>query len=198
MDGGRVLRALLSIRWGRSTATRIAAWLGQFLAVGLALYGAYTSSFVTIFIGGFVFLAAAQEHRAVRTEEFLSQYKVSDVIRTQFSRFFTFDSVSLPAQAMLHGLEQYVLIFDPAYRVVGSLSETVVLMAIKEELLDAPIESLPLLPAPEVSPTQTLKEVLHIFQMETAPILPVVENGVLIGVVDQPMVEHFLRRQKKR
>jgi Zn-dependent protease len=198
MDGGRVLRALLSIHWGRSTATRIAAWLGQFLAVGLALYGAYTSSFVTIFIGGFVFLAAAQEHRAVRTEEFLSQYKVSDVIRTQFSRFFTFDSVSLPAQAMLHGLEQYVLIFDPAYRVVGSLSETVVLMAIKEELLDAPIESLPLLPAPEVSPTQTLKEVLHIFQMETAPILPVVENGVLIGVVDQPMVEHFLRRQKKR
>ena len=198
MDGGRVLRALLSIHWGRSTATRIAAWLGQFLAVGLALYGAYTSSFVTIFIGGFVFLAAAQEHRAVRTEEFLSQYKVSDVIRTQFSRFFTFDSVSLPAQAMLHGLEQYVLIFDPAYRVVGSMSEAVVLMAIKEELLDAPIESLPLLPAPEVSPTQTLKEVLHIFQTETAPILPVIENGVLIGVVDQPMVEHFLRRQKKR
>jgi len=198
MDGGRVLRALLSVRWGRSTATRIAVWIGQFMAVGLALYGAYSSSFVTIFIGGFVFLAAAQEHRAVRTEAFLSQYKVSDVIRTQFSRFFTFDSVSLPAQAMLHGLEQYVLIFDPAYRVVGSLSETVVLMAVKEELLDAPIESLPLLPAPEVRPEQTLKEVLHIFQTETAPILPVIENGTLIGVVDQPMVEHFLRRQKKR
>ncbi len=55
MDGGRVFRALLSLRFGRRRATRIASLLGQFLAVGFMAWGFFVGSMINIFVGLFVF-----------------------------------------------------------------------------------------------------------------------------------------------
>ena len=46
LDGGRVLRALLSRRFGYRKATRGAAFLGQIIAVALMGYGAYEAYFL--------------------------------------------------------------------------------------------------------------------------------------------------------
>jgi Zn-dependent protease len=50
MDGGRVLRALLSFKLKRHIATKIAARIGQFIAVGFIFLGFYSNPFL-IFIG---------------------------------------------------------------------------------------------------------------------------------------------------
>ena len=197
MDGGRVLRALLSIRLGRPMATRIAAYLGQFLAVALAIYGLYNGSLITILIGAFVFFAAAAEYRSVRTETFLARYKVSDIVRTQFTRFFTFDSITMAAQALQHGFERDFLIFDAGNQAAGVVSEQELLGAIRENQLDQPLENIMSAGVSRITPQQTLKDVLHTFQAQGDTILAVVDNGEIVGVVDQPMVEHFLRTQQK-
>lgn len=197
MDGGRVLRALLSVRLGRPLATRIAAYVGQFLAVALALYGIYNGSLITVLIGAFVFFAAAGEYRSVRTEAFLAKFKVSDIVRTQFTRFFTFDPALLAAQALQHGFERHFLIFDPGYQAAGVVSEQEILDAIRENLLDQPLETIMTPGVSRISPAHTLKDVLYAFQVKGDGLLAVVENGEIVGVVDQPMVEHFLRTQRK-
>jgi Zn-dependent protease len=70
MDGGRVLRALLSGWLGRSKATMIAARVGRTLAVLFALAGIfYTHNFVHVFVGAFIFFAALMEERHVVLEE---------------------------------------------------------------------------------------------------------------------------------
>jgi Zn-dependent protease len=60
MDGGRVLRALLAMRMGFSSGTRIAARVGQVLAVGLIFAGLAWNPMLML-IGLFVWAAAAQE-----------------------------------------------------------------------------------------------------------------------------------------
>ena len=66
MDGGRVLRALLSLRFDRRLATGIAAGAGQAVAVAMGGWGLWTGNPVLALIGVFIFLAARAEARAVR------------------------------------------------------------------------------------------------------------------------------------
>jgi Zn-dependent protease len=71
MDGGRVLRALLSMGLGRLRGTEIAATVGMVMAglmalAGLTGYGAPT----LVLVGAFVFFAAQQERMMVRHQEY--------------------------------------------------------------------------------------------------------------------------------
>jgi Zn-dependent protease len=197
MDGGRVLRALLTIRLGRSVATRVATIVGQVIAVGLAIYGISNGSVITVLIGAFVFYAAAVENRSVRTETFLSRFKVSDLVRIQFTRLFIYDSMLSAAQAFHHGYERQFLVLDAENHPAGFISETEILQAIRENRLEEPVESLFTPNIHSLSPDNNLKDVLYLFQTEGAPIIPIIENGELVGVVDHQMVEHFLRTQRK-
>ncbi len=68
MDGGRVLRAILSIYLHRLRATLIAARLGQFLAICFFVFGIWSRQYVTGLIGVFVFFAAAFEYKMVKQQ----------------------------------------------------------------------------------------------------------------------------------
>jgi Zn-dependent protease len=75
MDGGRVLRALLSPRFGRLRATRIAARTGRFLAVVLGAYALchIRDRAMLLFIAIFIYWAAGAEYRLVRIQEMWRQ-----------------------------------------------------------------------------------------------------------------------------
>ncbi|SFE08343.1 site-2 protease family protein [Roseivivax sediminis] len=66
MDGGRVLRATLAFFMERGRATRIAALLGQTIAVVFAAWGVYSGGLLLVLIGVIIFLAARAEAAATR------------------------------------------------------------------------------------------------------------------------------------
>ncbi len=81
MDGGRVLRAALTVKKGRLEATRIAATVGKyfcglFVIVGLlglpvqllGVIGPYEPNFMLAFIGFYIYRAGQQEYRMVMME----------------------------------------------------------------------------------------------------------------------------------
>ncbi len=71
MDGGRILRALLSGWLGRLRATEIAARIGQVLALAIpfVLLNLGVFSILHLFLAAFVFFAAGRELSQVRAEE---------------------------------------------------------------------------------------------------------------------------------
>ncbi len=69
MDGGRILRAALSLRVGRLRATAAAARIGQILAIGFGLYGLFHWNLLLIAVAFFVYLSAGTEYRHVRAQE---------------------------------------------------------------------------------------------------------------------------------
>lgn len=65
MDGGRVLRAVLARRMNYVRATRIAATLGQTIALAGGLVGVYRREWMLALIALFIVLAAGQEANQV-------------------------------------------------------------------------------------------------------------------------------------
>ncbi len=80
MDGGRVLRALLTMWVGKPKATRFAAGLGQLLAVGFVAFAFWgPGSPLLALVGVFVFFAAAQERSSQRTASALSELRAGEI-----------------------------------------------------------------------------------------------------------------------
>jgi Zn-dependent protease len=69
MDGGRVLRALLSGWLGRARATSVAAGVGRVLAVAFGLSVLLTHYWIHLALAAFIYLAAQAEEMQVVSEE---------------------------------------------------------------------------------------------------------------------------------
>jgi Zn-dependent protease len=80
MDGGRILRSLLSLRMDRLKATQIASIAGQVIAVMLFGLGFFRSQPTLTLIGIFIFFAARQENKALQRQTWMSRTKASDLM----------------------------------------------------------------------------------------------------------------------
>lgn len=69
MDGGRVLRALLSGWIGRGPATSVAATIGRALALAFGLYSLFTLNLIQVGLAAFIYYVAGAEESAVLAEE---------------------------------------------------------------------------------------------------------------------------------
>jgi len=71
MDGGRVMRALLTPKLGRLRATFIAARLGKIMAFVFGLYGFFSTPtrWIMVAIAFFIYIAAGNEYKLVRMQE---------------------------------------------------------------------------------------------------------------------------------
>ena len=84
MDGGRVLRSLLS-RWRpEEEATRITASVGQILAIGIGLLGLLGGNFILVFIAMFVYLGSSQEGAMARGRLLTAGYPARAAMVTDF------------------------------------------------------------------------------------------------------------------
>jgi len=105
MDGGRVLRALLSMRLGREKATRLAASIGQGMAILFGIAGFFGNPML-IFIAIFVYLGAEAEARAVETTSFIGGLRVKDAMMTRFRALAAEDSLETATRELLAGSQQ--------------------------------------------------------------------------------------------
>lgn len=197
MDGGRIFRALLSIKLGRRLATRIAALLGQLMAVGFILYGFYYGSITNVFIGLFVFITASQEYRMVKMESILQENMVGDILRREFTSLLPGDTMQSAIERMNTGEEKNFLVMDEDV-VVGVLHEEFILEAVKRKDHDAFVGEYQSQKFEPTHQAETLKSIFHKMSANGYSILPVYEANELIGVIDVSMMNNFLRVQQKK
>ncbi|EDM75519.1 SREBP protease/CBS domain [Plesiocystis pacifica SIR-1] len=79
MDGGRVFRAWAQQRHGRLKATRMAAKLGRWLALGFGAWGIVVENPVLVLVAVFVYFAARRELRMVQEKAILQEVFGIDV-----------------------------------------------------------------------------------------------------------------------
>ncbi|MEM9920373.1 MAG: site-2 protease family protein [Bacteroidota bacterium] len=196
MDGGRMLRSLLATRLGRLRATQIAAIIGQVIAVLLFVYSLFDRHLILSLISIFVFLTARHESRMVWMDHILATSPVSQIMRTEFSRFPLSDPINRLLEVFEQEKERSFLVFDELNKVVGVLHEAFVLEAIKKEDTNAPLMSYLSSNYEPLEPADNLKVVLQKMQQHGYSILPVYEENSLVGVVDVRSMNAFIREKR--
>ena len=125
MDGGRILRAILSLFISRATATQIAVTIGKGIAIGFVVLGVvFLHDWTLPMVGIFIFVGAHIEGRTVAMEEALRRMHVGQCITWEAGGIGPYEPL---AGALLGGARD--LAVTEHGRVVGILWKTDILNA---------------------------------------------------------------------
>ncbi len=208
MDGGRVLRALLTIPLGRVRATTYAGLLGQ--TIGLLLFGAgafemifgkavyigdfKVSDFVLTIIGLFIYFAARREIKAVKMKHLLETATVDQVTDRNFS--------ILSANMLLSDFDREIdqdggILLQIDDHLVGILFKEVLEQVRSDNQPDAMLGDCISDFYQHIELSLPVSKAVDIFSQKGYRICPVFDDGNLVGVLSRTALLAFISGKRK-
>src|SRR5215217_3536608 len=186
LDGGRILRALLTTRLGAVRATDISSIVGQVFAAAFFLIGLLGGNFLLALVAVFVFFGASGEAQLVRQRERTRGLSVSDVMGTKphtetVTPYHTFGQV---LDSVIHGYQEDFPVVDESGKLVGMITREEIMAAAHSperyysvrELMKTDVSTIP----PQAD---LFEEALPTLQQSGLRALPVTEKGELVGML---------------
>lgn len=191
MDGGRMLRGLLATRIDYMRATRIAATVGQGMAVLFGFIGLMGNPFL-VFIAIFVYLGAQAEAQQTELRIALEGVTVEDAMMTRFSTLGPDDPVGHAVDELLAGSQVDFPIVEHG-RMVGLLVRGDLVSAVTKRGRDLPIRDVMRSEFPSTTATGDLQRALAQMQAGGGTTLPVFdEEGRLVGLLTSANLGEYL------
>lgn len=196
MDGGRVLRAALSMKMDRVKATNVAASLGQMMAILFAFAGLFLSPWLLL-IALFLFVAAGGEAAQVRLREAIHDVSVSDAMQSEFKTLSIDDSLQTASDELLAGSQQDFPVVD-ASGLRGIVQRDRLVEAIRKGRLEDRIESAMTRCDTPLEEGVSLNNALEMMQEAGIRSYPVVRDGNVVGLLTMENVGELVMLQSAR
>lgn len=190
MDGGRILRAILSFKFERHVATKIAARIGQFLAMGFILLGFFYNPFL-IFIGLFVIMGAQMESKYADSKYSLKGHKVKDVLMKQYLTIDSDEPIKTAVDLLLDSQFKIFLITQNN-EPVGTLNRDQIIMALSQKGENAVIHSAMNKNLIYLDAETLLEDVFELIYKNKTNLMLILENNELVGTLDTENLLEFL------
>jgi Zn-dependent protease/predicted transcriptional regulator len=191
MDGGRVLRALLAMNLDYVRATRIAATIGQFIAVLFGLAGLFGPHPMLLLIALFVWIGAAQEAQAVAQRSALAGVAVRDAMISKFMAVNPYDSLEVVAQHVLAGFQHDFPVLH-GDRVVGIITRNDLVAALSRLGGGGHVSEVMQRDFRVAHPHESLPEIVTRLQECSCHSLPVLEGEKLVGMITTENIGEFM------
>jgi Zn-dependent protease/predicted transcriptional regulator len=184
MDGGRIFRAILAMFIGFGRATRIAASVGQLLAMGLGLFGLLSGNFLLALVAVFIFLGAGQERAEERARVVLGTTRVGDAYN---KNAITLTPGTQVSQVVDHILTSYQPDFAvmQGTKLLGVVSREDILRSLATELADSYVTGIMHRDVLSVDAGLTLEEVRERMGAEGKRLAAVFRGDAYLGLVSQ-------------
>lgn len=190
MDGGRVLRALLSYKLERHQATKIAARIGQALAIGFVLLGFYSNPFL-IFIGIFVFMGAQIESEYTESKYMLKGYKVRDVLMKQYPTIDYNETLETAVKLMLDSQNKHFLVTENDIP-MGTLNREQIIAALAKKEGETRLSSIMDRELILLQADDLLEDIFELVYKNKSTLMLVIDDNQLIGTLDTENLLEFI------
>lgn len=190
MDGGRILRALLSLKFNRGKATQIAAGVGQILAMVFVFIGFFSNIWLVL-IGIFIYLGAGAEAAFESTKTALAGNTVKDVLMTKYTTLLPEDTLEKAVGLLLDGQEQEFVVAEND-QIMGILTRTELIKGLSEFGKEAPVSSSMRKDYLVLDVEMPIQEVYEKLMANSCSVAPVLDHGALIGIVDKENINELI------
>lgn len=190
MDGGRILRALLSFKLERHIATKIAARIGQLLALAFIVLGFFSSPFL-VFIGIFVIIGAQIETEYTESKFILKGYKVKDVVMRQYQTIDANEKVKKAVELLLNSQNKSFIVTENK-EPVGTLNRDQIIIGLSKAGDEEFIHNVMDRNLIFLDNNSLLDNVFELIQEHKSTLILVLENNKLIGTLDVENLLEFI------
>ena len=200
MDGGRVLRGLLGFFMPFSRATRIAATIGQMLAVAMAAWGFMAGNFILVLIAFFIFTTAGAESVEGQARTVLATRRVGDAYNKYALTLTADDRVSRVVDYLLTSYQPDFAVLQ-GRRLIGVVTRDDVLKWLADNHYDVYVTEILHENVERVDARMSLEDVRERLREKGVRLAAVFDGDVYLGLVSAEdiaeayMVLSFLSRQ---
>ena len=196
MDGGRVLRAILALRMQHLKATRIAAGIGQALALILGMAGLLLPAPTLLLVAVFVYFGAASEAAQSQFRSVSRGHHVRDIMITPLQTLRSGATLGEAVKTLQHSAQQDLPCIGLSGEFLGLLTRKNLILGLHEVGSDAPALPYAERDLPSILPQHSFTHALLLMQKHATASLPVLdENHRLIGLFTQEKVAELLLLQ---
>lgn len=193
MDGGRVLRAVLSLNMCRNRATQLAAKIGQGLALWLGFIGLLYNPFL-MFIALFVWIGAVAEAGMEQVKSTISDATVGRAMLTDYWFLSPDDPLSRAIEMTLAGSQKEFPVQVDAV-MVGILGQIELLKGLQAAGENARVGDWMEKEIQSSDISEPLEKVLERFQNSSCRLLSVTEAGKLAGIINLDNIMELIKIQ---
>ncbi len=200
MDGGRVLRSLLATKLGMLRATRLAAQVGQVIAMGAGVYGLVSQDFMLLLLALFVFFGAGAEAAAVETRAAGQGIIVDQMMITKFETIPAHATLRQAVDLLLDVEQREFPVVDAGGAVIGLLTRDDLIRGLANAGPDSPIARAMTADVPGLPLGLPFEEALNRLRGSRLPALPVLDSqGRMAGLLTMDNItDLILIRQAAR
>jgi len=184
MDGGRMLRAALSLALPAEKATAIAAAVGQGIALLFAAGGIVTGNLLLVVIAIFVYLGASQEAAYFRHLAMIRGRTAREAMITGFETLAPQDSLAHASRLLVEGPQQEFPVIDAWNRLVGVLPRFLLLESLSGLGGSSAVLQVMDRDPTVVRPDASLEEVWRLLRARPRFPVFVLDNERLIGMIN--------------
>jgi len=193
MDGGRVLRALLAMRLPYARATRLAASVGQFMAIMFGLAGLSIQNPFLLLIALFVWIGAESEAVMVEERVLLKDVPVRTSMLTDYHTVTPEDTLGHAADLLLAGTQQdFPVVSRHGAEFEGVLTRSDLMAGLTRGGPEARIADFIKHHIASVEADSSLAEAVTRLRAGHGPCLQVLDQGKTVGLLTLENVAEFL------
>jgi Zn-dependent protease/CBS domain-containing protein len=205
LDGGRVLRALLAMKFSYARATQIASTIGQALALLMGAWAFSKGMFLLSVIAIFIYMAAENEALFVQMRFATSGIPVSSAMVTRFDTLNHHATLDQAIDALLGTSQHEFPVLDDNGGFAGLLTKHDLLVALRKSGPEMPVRDVMITGLPALLAHMSLEQAYSMTKEAKVTALPVLDNGgQLVGlftienVSELIMVQSALAKKWKR
>jgi Zn-dependent protease len=188
LDGGRIFRALLALKYDYLKATGIAKNVSLVIAGVMFFLGIYWMNLWISFIAFFIAFAAIAEYEATVLHKTLSGIKTSDLISKDFLVVEPKEPIESVVKKMVGRISPYAVVGVKKIRIVDIKSLAGIPEEKKKKLTAGDIAKA----IEPVSPKIRVEKILKTMAEKNVSMLPVFEKKRFVGVIHRSDIEKMV------